>query len=106
MIRASAAWPPQWKVGVVCISTKFVLLHWTLYQQLPCPKFQRAGNCDEGQLQNELKLYDVVIGTMFRPLFYGIVQPKALLSFGSSMGFFFTCRGSIAISGCMCMKTA
>ena len=35
VIRASAAWPPQWKVGVVCISTNFVLLHWTLYQQLP-----------------------------------------------------------------------
>ena len=60
-------------------------------------------------ITNELKLYNNVIGTMFRPLFYGIVQPKALLSFGFSMLFFiffFTRRGSIAISVCMCMKTA
>ena len=30
------------------------------------------------------KLYEVVIGTVFRPLCHGIVQPKALLSFGAS----------------------
>ena len=55
-------------------------------QQLP--KFLRAGNRDEGQLRKiELELYEVVIDTVFRPLFYGIVQPKALLSFGSFSQF-------------------
>ena len=38
------------------------------YQQLP--KFPGAGNRQEGQLRKiELKLYEVVIGTVFRPLF-------------------------------------
>ena len=51
--------------------------------------FKDAGNCNEGQLgKTELKLWEVVIGIMFRPLFYGIWQPKALLSFGSSLFFF------------------
>ena len=41
------------------------------YQQLP--NFPKAGNLDEGQLRKtELKLYAVVIGTVFRSL-----QPKA-----------------------------
>ena len=44
-------------------------------------------------------------GTVFRPLFYGIVQQKALLSFGSS-SLFFPPQGSIAISSCSCMKMA
>ena len=74
------------------------------HQQLP--KFPRTGNRDEGQLRkSELKLFEVVAGTVFRHLFYGIVLPKALLSFGSS-SLFFPRRGSIAISVCMCMKTA
>ena len=48
------------------------------YQQLP--KFPSAGNRDEGQLRKiELGLYEVVVGTVFRPLFSCIVQPKALL---------------------------
>ena len=54
----------------------------------------------------KLKLYEVVIGIVFRPLFYGIVQPKALLSFGSSSLLFFPLRGSIGISSCLCMKMA
>ena len=82
-IRAAAARPPQRKVGVVCLPANFSVKFLDPYQQLPkCPK---AGNRDEGQLRKiELKLYEVVIGTVFRSLFYGIVQPKALLSFGSS----------------------
>ena len=51
--------------------------------------FRDVGNRDEGQLRKtELKLYEVVIGTVFRPLFHGIVQTKVLLSFGSSSLFF------------------
>ena len=63
----------------------FVVVAVTLGSYQQPPKFPRAGIHDEGQLRKtELKLYEVVIGTMFRPLFYGIVQPKVLLSFGSS----------------------
>ena len=42
---------------------------------------------------------------LFRPLFYGIVQPKLLLSFGIFFSIFFPHRGSVAISSCSCMKT-
>ena len=78
----------QRKVGVVCLFCHFFLFNFLdSYQEVP--KFPRAGNRDEGQLRKtEFKLYEVVIGTVFRPLLYGIVQPKALLSFGSSSLFF------------------
>ena len=57
-----------------------VWLFWTLINSYQ--NFQDASNHDEGWLRkNELKLYEDVIGTVFRPLFNGIVQPKALLSF-------------------------
>ena len=85
--RAAAARPPLRKAGVVCLPANFSLKFLDSYQQLP--KFPRASNRDEGQLRKtEFKLYEVVIGTVFRPLLYGIVQPKALLSFGSSSLFF------------------
>ena len=65
-----------------------LLLHWTLINSYR--SFQDAGSYDELQLRKtELKLYEVVIGTVFRPLFYSIVQPKTLLSFGSCSQFFF-----------------
>ena len=71
----------------------FLLKYLDSNQQLP--KFPRTGNRSEGQLRKtELKLYEVVMGTVFRSLFYGIVRPKALLSFGSSL--FFPRRASIA----------
>ena len=50
------------------------------FQQLP--KFPRAGNHGEGQLRKiELELYEIVIGTVFRSLFYGIVQPLIFFPF-------------------------
>ena len=62
-------------------------LRWTLINSYR--SFQEAGNRNEGQLQKtQLRLYEVVIGAVFRPLFCGTVQPKALLSFGSSSPFF------------------
>ena len=91
MICTVAAGLPQQKVGVVCISDIifvsfcYVGLFISRYRS-----FQDAGNRDEGQLQKtELKLSEVVIGTMFRPLYYayGIVQPNTLLSFGFSVFF-------------------
>ena len=75
--------PPQWKVGTVCI---FFFLLWHFVNSYE--SFKDASNHDEGQLrQTELKvqfLYEIVIGTVFRPLFYGIVHLKAMLSFGPS----------------------
>ena len=56
--------------------------------------------------KTELKLYKVVTGIVFRALFYGIVQPEVFLSCRSSFLLFFPCRGSIAISSCLCMKMA
>ena len=112
LICATATGPLQWKVGVVCIPTFFFFLCWTLINSHR--SFQDAGHRDEGQLRKtEVELYEAVIGIMLRPLFYGTVQPKALLSFGSSWVllyffniFFFLCGESIAISFHSCMKTA
>ena len=76
----------------------FFVLFVTLDSNQQLPKFQRAGSCDEGQLQKtELKLYETVVSTMFRLLFNAIVQPKVLL-FWLPFSIFFPCRGSIAIS--------
>ena len=88
VISVAATRPLQQKVSVVCIPAIFLfLLCWTLINSYP--SFQDASNSDEGQLRKtELKLYEVVVDIMFRPLFHGIVQPKALLSFGPSPLFF------------------
>ena len=91
-IPAATAWPPHWKVGVVCIPAN-VFRKLNSYQS-----FQDAGNRDVSRLRKtELKLQflcEVVIGTVLRRLFYDIVHPKALLSLGSS-SLFFTCGGML-----------
>ena len=106
--RAAAERPPLQKVAWSAFLPIFLFQFLDSYQQLP--KFPRASNCNEGQLRKtELMLYEVVIGTVFRPFFYGIVQSKALLSFGSSLKKNIkkvSHCGSIAISSCSCMKTA
>ena len=55
--------------------------------------FRDAGNRYEGRLRKtELKLRflcEVVIGAVFRRLFYGIAHPKALLFWGDLLLYFF-----------------
>ena len=51
MIHAAAAWPPQRKVGLVCIPTRF-FLRWTCINSRQSS--QNAGNRDEGRLWKKL----------------------------------------------------
>ena len=88
VICAITTRPPQWKVGMVCLPTNWVVFLLLLFFTLnfSYQNFQEAATVDNYEKLNSscIRLWQALCSDLF--FFFSIVQLKALLSFGSLDG--------------------